>query len=368
MKKTLIVLMVIAMLLMGGCATAEPEPTTTPTPDPTEAPTPTPTPEPKTATFISRVYDEQTRALIEEGVMKGAQEQEIELHIMPATDDGMEVQTDIVNEFNAGADAVMLSAEPDLAVISVLQQLADAQKEYPVVLFGGDIEDAPENSVNAKVFSGQREAGALAADNLLGTEYAQEIVAESTDMVTSVIAVFAENDNDPMVVERVQGFVDRALEILGQTHPGKVKVLSSSQVFKGEDIEDATMSIFVHVPAPAVSLTDSVEALLNTNHMGAIFCANTATYDALIAGTQNGELLMEGEKYGDIPVAAYGNEQSVKDGVASELLIGSCYADPFELGYLLATQTAKVIENPTAEMTTVTVPAVWEAAPVQAEE
>ncbi len=367
MKKKLLIFMVCAVMLASVACTPEQieVPTITPI-QPLQTPVQTQEAQedsqPRTVSMISMNYDEITMAAIEEGAMKGAQDRDIELTVKGYSDDEVEIATMIADEFNGGVGVVALSAEGDPAIVSILQQMTDATKEYPLVLYGQDMPEAPEGAVDAKVFNGQREAGALAAENLLAQESVKKSIENSSTTVTSVITVVALSDDNMLEMERVNGFIDRAVEICEQTHPDAVEVVSQSMAYKREPVANASMKIFVSVlpvTADSEEMTSEeaaskyMQGIVNTNNLAALFTSENVQFQYLMQATDNGSSLK-------IPTATYGNDEATIEAVESGNIVGSCYADPYELGYQLAIKAADVIDNPGQEQASVTVPAVWQ--------
>ncbi len=364
MRNRLIIGVLCAILAIGavGCSNSgEPVGSAIPTPTPTTseavAPTEQPTEENRTVSVISRNFDAQTLSRIEEGAKAGAQDANIELEFVGYSDDEVEQATMLATEFNDGVGAVALCAESSPTIIDVLEQMTnDTSKEYPLVLYGGDITDAPEGSVNARVFDGQREAGELSADHLLENEDVLKDMQDSNSTSTSVITVVAMSDNDVLEIERINAFIDRIIEICAPTHPDTVSVLSSSMVYKRDPVANATMKVFVEVlPADAndETMNSTIQALLKTNNLSGIFVAGEMPLSHILTATDGGEDLR-------VPVVTYGSDQVTMSAIESGFIEGACYADPYEVGYQLAIQAAKAIENPTAQLDNITVPVIWE--------
>ncbi|MCL2202135.1 MAG: substrate-binding domain-containing protein, partial [Oscillospiraceae bacterium] len=192
MKKTLAILLTLAMCVALLAACADPAPATPPPAD-TQAPA---TEAPATGddlyiAVISKGFQHQFWQAVYEGSRRAAAEYGVRITFEgPESEADIHVQVEMMNTRLAqNPDGIALAA---LATDSLLVQLADAQtRGIPVVGFDSGVPDAPPGQVLANASTDNQGAAAIGADHMFPEIQAQ--IAAATTANPVVIAVLSQD-------------------------------------------------------------------------------------------------------------------------------------------------------------------------------
>lgn len=246
-------------------------------------------------------------------------------------------EADIVPQVDAlKAEMAKAPAALALAALStdaVMDQLQECiEKNIPVIGFDSGVPNAPEGAIRATASTNNQNAAALAAEEFFKLEGFQDTLAAATAEKPVVIGVLSQDATSESITGRTTGFVEKMKELAGTV--GVVAV-------QGHDLwaapaDNATIIIRVEVSAtPNVGdVTNSANALLNTDGLYAIFCSNEGAVTGLQAATADGSEFAPGGRYDGILVAGFDAGAPQKNAVKQGWFVGSVTQDPYRIGYL----------------------------------
>ena len=233
-------------------------------------------------------------------------------------------------EMDKGPAALALASLSTESVMDVLQTCIE--KGIPVIGFDSGVPDAPEGSIYATASTNNKNAGGLAAEEMLKLDGFEAKLAAATPENPVVLAVLTQDATSESVTGRTTGFVDKMKELAGAI--GTVAV-------EGHDLwaapaDNASIIIRVEISATpdVVDVTNSANALLNLDGLCAIFCSNEGTVKGLLAATADGSLLADGAQYGDLVVAGFDAGSPQKNAIRQGWFVGSVTQDPYRIGFL----------------------------------
>jgi len=226
--------------------------------------------------------------------------------------------------------ALALAALSTDSVMTELQECID--KSIPVIGFDSGVPNAPEGAIYATASTNNQNAGGLAAEEFFKMDDFAAAVTAATAENPVVIGVLSQDATSESVTGRTTGFVNKAVE-LGSAY-GVVSV-------EGHDLwaapaEGASIIVKVEISATTnqTDVTNSANALLNTDGLIAIFCSNEGTVNGLLAATADGTELADGARFGDLIVGGFDAGATQKNAVRNGWFAGSVTQDPYNIGYL----------------------------------
>lgn len=233
-------------------------------------------------------------------------------------------------EMAKGPSALALAALSTDAVMTELQECID--KGIPVIGFDSGVPNAPEGAIYATASTNNQNAAALAAEEIFKLEGFTDMLMAATAENPVVLAVLSQDATSESVTGRTTGFVNKAKELASAY--GTVEV-------RGHDLwaapaENATIIIQTEIAAtPNITdVTNSANALLNTEGLAVIFCSNEGTVNGLLAATADGTDLADGARFGDLIVAGFDAGAPQKNAIRNGWFVGSITQDPYNIGYL----------------------------------
>ena len=246
-------------------------------------------------------------------------------------------ETDIVLQVEAlkaemakNPSGLALAALSTDAVMTELQECID--KGIPVIGFDSGVPNAPEGAIYATASTNNKNAGGLAAEEIFKLEGFTDLLTAATADSPVVLGVLSQDATSESVTGRTTGFVDKAVELASEY--GVVSV-------EGHDLwaapaEDATIIVQVEISATTnqTDVTNSANALLNTDGLLSVFCSNEGTVNGILAATADGTELADGERFGDLIVAGFDAGATQKNAVRNGWFVGSVTQDPYNIGYL----------------------------------
>ena len=226
--------------------------------------------------------------------------------------------------------AIALAA---LSTESVMSQLAEClEKGIPVIGFDSGVPNAPEGSIKATASTNNKNAAALAANEMLKLEGFADLLKTGTVEKPVVLAVLSQDATSESVTGRTTGFVDRMTELASEF--GTVAVKGHSLWAK--EVENPTIVIHVEISATPeiVDVTNAANSVLNIENLKSIFLSNEGTVNGLLAATNQGSDLADGARFGDLIVAGFDAGTPQKNAVRQGWFVGSVTQDPYQIGYL----------------------------------
>jgi ribose transport system substrate-binding protein len=249
----------------------------------------------------------------------------------PPSEADIALQVDALKaEMDKGPAALALAALSTESVMAELQDCID--KGIPVIGFDSGVPNAPEGSIFATASTNNKNAAALAAEEMLKLEGFKDAMAAATPEAPFVIAVLSQDATSESVTGRTNGFVERMTELAGEI--GVVAVT-------GHDLWAApaeAANIVIHVEIAATpqigDVTNAANAILNLDGLAALFCSNEGAVNGLLAATADGSLLADGAQYGNVIVAGFDAGAPQKNAIRQNWFAGSVTQDPYRIGYL----------------------------------
>ncbi|MCL2812630.1 MAG: substrate-binding domain-containing protein [Clostridia bacterium] len=249
----------------------------------------------------------------------------------PPSESDIALQVDALKaEMDKGPAALALASLSTESVMAELQ--ACIELGIPVIGFDSGVPNAPEGSIYATASTNNKNAAALAAEEMMKLEGFVDVLSAATPESPVVIAVLSQDATSESVTGRTTGFVEKMAELAGEI--GTVAVV-------GHDLwavpaDDASIKIHVEISATTGigDVTNSANAVLNMDGLLAIFCSNEGTVNGLLAATGDGSRLAEGEEYGNIIVAGFDAGAPQKNAIRNNWFVGSVTQDPYRIGYL----------------------------------
>lgn len=227
---------------------------------------------------------------------------------------------------NAASDQVellnrALLDNPDVVIISALDSsgIASALEESDVeTVIGLDSGVADYSSLASTVGIDNSKVGALAAENIISA--LGDRVSSANEENPLVFGILSP-DASPAVLEREEGFITQAQEMLGA-------VSVEGSVTNDETAAGATALIRVFTAADSneESVGTKAQECLSSGLSG-LFCTSESAVTGLLRVSNDGADL------GDLVVVGYGAGSLQKGAVAAGYLLGSITRDPYQMGY-----------------------------------
>ncbi len=313
MKK--IVSLALALVLVLGCATAFAN----------------------TKGYISVISKGEQHAFwqaVRKGANDAAAKYEVEMfYYGPPSEADIALQVEALKaEMAKEPVALALAALSTDAVMNELQECLD--KKIPVIGFDSGVPNAPAGAIFATASTNNQNAAALAAEEMFKLEGFQDKLKAGTPEKPVVVAVLSQDATSESVSGRTTGFVNKMKELAATV--GAVAVKGHTLWADAAPAADAGIIIQVEVSAtPNIGdVTNSANALLNTEGIYAIFCSNEGTVNGLLAATADGSELADGARFGDLVVAGFDAGAPQKNAIRNGWFAGSITQDPYMIGYL----------------------------------
>ena len=310
MKK--ILTLVLALMLVVSCFAAVAE-------------------EPLYISVISKGEQHAFWQAVRKGCEDAAAEYGVEMYYYgPPSESDIVLQVEALNaEMQKEPAAIALAA---LSTESVMAQLSECvEKGIPVIGFDSGVPNAPEGSIYATASTNNKNAAALAAEEMLKLEGFADALTAGTPEAPVVIGVLSQDATSESVTGRTTGFVDKMYELASEYNT----VAVTGHDLWTKEAEGAGVIIKVEIAAtPEVTdVTNAANALLNTDGVYAIFCSNEGAVTGFLAATSSGADLAEGGIYGDLIVAGFDAGSPQKNAVRQGWFVGSVTQDPYQIGY-----------------------------------
>lgn len=348
---TLAIALVLVVSLLAGCGGGTTSSSTAPATDGTSTSTAAGG-ERLYIAVVSKGFQHQFWQTVAAGSEAAAADYDVDITFEgPASESDISDQVDMVNAALAkNPDALCLAA---LDTQSLNSQLEDAKaKGIPVVGFDSGVPDAPEGSIVSTASTNNYAAGELAAEEMFNEPSFKERVEAATSAAPVSIAVQSQDATSASILDRTNGFIDKMVELLGDTHPEGVEV-TGHDVFNKAATGDVAVKIIVTVP-PTTDYTDAQAAaqtmLSNTPNLIGYFVSNEASVTGILAATSDGtDLDRENGKYKDLIVVGFDAGEPQKNAVKNNYFYGSVTQDPYMIGYLAVELAVKAVKGEAVE-------------------
>ncbi len=252
----------------------------------------------------------------------------------PEGESAIDTQVQMLNAMLAkNPSAIALAA---LDTESVKSQLNDAMsKKIPIIGFDSGVPDAPAGAIAATASTNNEAAAAIAADEMFkDAAFLAKLKAATADNPV-VVAVLSQDATSASVTGRTQGFVDEMKKNAETLFAGGVSVEGHDK-YKAASTSPAVVKILVQVPPTpnADDMKNGAQAVLGTKNLVGIFLSNEGAVTGLLNATNDGaDLDRTKGKFKDITVAGFDAGKTQKAAVKSGAFLGSVTQDPFQIGY-----------------------------------
>lgn len=252
----------------------------------------------------------------------------------PEGESAIDTQVQMLNAMLAkNPSAIALAA---LDTESVKSQLTDAMgKKIPIIGFDSGVPDAPAGAIAATASTNNEAAAAIAADEMFkDATFLGKLKAATADNPV-VVAVLSQDATSASVTGRTQGFVDEMKKNAETLFAGAVSVEGHDK-YKAASTSPAVVKILVQVPPTpnADDMKNGAQAVLGTKNLVGIFLSNEGAVTGLLNATNDGaDLDRTKGKFKEITVAGFDAGKTQKAAVKSGAFLGSVTQDPFQIGY-----------------------------------
>ncbi len=294
------------------------------------------------ALYISVISKGEQHAFwqaVRKGCEDAAKEYGVEMfYYGPPSETDIALQVEALKaEMAKRPDALALASLSTDSVMTELQECLS--NNIPVIGFDSGVPNAPEGSIKATASTNNKNAAALAAEEMMKLDGFADMLKAATPEMPVVIGVLSQDATSESITGRTTGFVEKMKELAGMY--GTVEV-RGHQLWLSP-MENASIVIHVEVSATtsATDLTNAANAVLNMEHLKAVFCSNEGAVTGFLAATADGSELADGARYGDLIVAGFDAGTPQKNAVRQGWFIGSVTQDPYRIGYLAVELAAK---------------------------
>lgn len=252
----------------------------------------------------------------------------------PEGESAIDTQVQMLNAMLAkNPNAICLAA---LDTESVKSQLTDAMgKKIPIIGFDSGVPDAPAGAIAATAATNNPAAAAIAADEMFKDATFLAALKAATADKPVVIAVLSQDATSASVTGRTQGFVDEMKKNAETLFPNAVAITGHDK-YKKDASSPAVVNILVQIPPTpnADDMKNGAQAILGTKDVIGIFCSNEGAVTGLLNSTNDGsDLDRTNGKFKGITVAGFDAGKTQKAAVKSGAFLGSVTQDPFQIGY-----------------------------------
>lgn len=280
---------------------------------------------------MAKGFQHQFWQTVAAGAQAAADEYGVEIYFDgPASETNIDEQVEMLkNEMAKNPKAIALAALSTDSVMTELQECID--KGIPVIGFDSGVPNAPEGSIYATASTNNENAAALAAEKMMEHEGFADMLKAATAEDPVVIAVISQEAVSGSIVGRTTGFVNKMVELASEYNTVSV---TGHDLWKNE-VEGAGVIIHVQISATteATDVATASNAVLNMDHLKAVFLSNEGAVTGFLAATADGSELAEGGRYGDLIVAGFDAGATQKNAVRNGWFIGSVTQDPYMIGY-----------------------------------
>lgn len=284
---------------------------------------------------------------VNKGCKDAAAEYGIDMHYYgPPSESDIALQVEeLKGELAKEPNAVALAALDTASVLTELQQCID--KGIPVIGFDSGVPDAPEGAIYATASTDNKNAAAIAAEELFKLEGFQDKLAAATADAPVVIAVLSQEVTSQSITDRTTGFVEKMKALAGEI--GTVAVQGHSNW--AEAAEGASIIIHVQIGATTgvVDMTNAANTILDLDGLYAMFCTNEGAVTGLLSATADGSELAEGARFGDVLVAGFDSGETQLNAIRQGWFVGAVTQDPYRIGYLAVEMAAKAARGEAVE-------------------
>lgn len=294
-----------------------------------------------------------------QAVEKGSNDAKEKYGVGKLTFEGPKSEKDVADQvqmldsaLNQKPAAIALAA---LDTQAVTDQLTTAKNAgIPVVGFDSGVPNAPEGSILATAATNNAEAAGLGAVELVKA-VAEKVKAASADM-PAVIGVVSQDQTSASIIDRTQGFVDKAVEELKKLGLGDadIAVTGADKFAKGE-AKGAKVHIYVSIASDpqAENVAAAATTVLNMENVVGIFGSNEGAANGVIQASNEGVVLKE---KGIVGVGFDAGERQ-KAVVKAGYFLGSVSQDPVQIGFQAVELCVKALKGET--IGDVSIPAVF---------
>lgn len=272
----------------------------------------------------------------------------------PASETDIDDQVQMLKtEMAKNPVAIALAALSTDSVMTELQECLN--NGIPVIGFDSGVPNAPEGSIYATASTDNEAAAALAAEMMLRQPGFVDSLIAATPEEPVVIAVISQEAVSGSIVGRTTGFVERMVEVASAFNTVSV---TGHDIWKNE-VEGAGIIVHVQISATteATDVATASNAVLNMDHLKAIFLSNEGAVTGFLAATADGSELAEGGRYDGLMVAGFDAGAAQKNAVRNGWFIGSVTQDPYMIGYYAVELAVKAANG--EEVTDVDTGARW---------
>ena len=249
----------------------------------------------------------------------------------PPSEADIQMQVDNLKaEMGKSPDALCLAALDTASVMTELQECLE--KGIPVIGFDSGVPNAPEGAIKATASTDNKNAAAVAAEELLKLEALQTKLKEATAEKPVVVAVLSQDATSDSINSRTTGFVEKFVELAAVY--GTIEVQGHTNW--ATKAENPTIILHVEIgasPKPE-DMRNAADAVLNKDNLVAMFCSNEGAVTGLLAATADGSEFAEGGRFSGVLVAGYDAGKPQKNAVRNGWFAGSVTQDPYNIGFL----------------------------------
>lgn len=236
---------------------------------------------------------------------------------------------------NAAPDAIILAA----CDTASLEETLDAALEagIPVIGFDSGVPGDTTGAVLATAATDNANAGANVAENLIADPGFQEAILKGTEDAPTVLAILAQDATSGSIVQRVDGFIAKAVADLEALEglEGAVSV-SGQEKWTIPSANAAKVKVVVIVPpsSSAADIQSAAKTIFATDNLVGVFAANQDAVNGVISATNDGtDLDREDGMYKDIYVVGFDSGTSQREAIKDGQFFGSVTQDPYQMGY-----------------------------------
>ena len=287
--------------------------------------------------IISKSFNNQ----FYQAAFKGAADAAAKLGVTITTN-GPDVETNTSQQVEQVKEAV--NAKPDAIVLAAcdtasLEETLDAAKEagIPVIGFDSGVPGDPTGAVLATAATDNVNAGGNVAENLIADPNFQKAILKGAKGSPTVLAILAQDATSGSIVQRVDGFIARAVAALEALEglAGSVSV-SGQEKWTKPAANDEKVKIVVVVPpsSSAADIQAASKTIFAMDNLVGVFAANQDAVNGVISATNDGTDLDRADgTYKDIFVVGFDSGTSQREAIKDGQFFGSVTQDPYQMGY-----------------------------------
>ncbi len=287
--------------------------------------------------IISKSFNNQ----FYQAAFKGAADAAAKLGVKITTN-GPDMETNTSQQVEQVKAAV--NAKPDAIILAAcdtasLEETLDAAKEagIPVIGFDSGVPGDTTGAVLATAATDNAKAGANVAENLIADPNFQKAILKGTEKNPTVLAVLAQDATSGSIVQRVDGFIAKAVAALEALEglSGAVSV-SGQEKWTKPSAKPEKVKIVVVVPpsSSAADIQAASKTIFTMDNLVGVFAGNQDAVNGVISATNDGtDLDRKDGIYKNIFVVGFDSGTSQREAIKDGQFFGSVTQDPYQMGY-----------------------------------